>query len=141
MKRREFIALIGGAATVLPSAVRAQQAMPVIGTISTVSLEISRDYLAAFDLGLSSIGYVPGQNVTIESLWAEGRYDRLPELAAELVRRQVDVIAAFAPPAVQAAKAATATIPIVATFDSDPVAPASSQASTGPAETPPGSAS
>src|SRR5207237_9346165 len=98
-----------------------QAGAPVVGTLSTVSVEISRDYLAAFDQGLSSIGYVPGQNLIIESRWAEGRYDRLPELAAELVRRQVAVIAAFAPPAVLAAKAATATIPIVATFDSDPV--------------------
>src|SRR5258708_5866470 len=123
MRRREFIAILGGAAAGWPLAARAQEpAMPVIGSLSTVSAETSRDYHAALYQGLSSIGYVPGQNLIVESRWADGRYDRLPEFAADLVRRQVAVIAAFAPPAVLAAKAATGTIPIVATFDSDPVA-------------------
>jgi ABC-type uncharacterized transport system substrate-binding protein len=121
--RRQFISLLGGAAAAWPVVARGQQlGMPVIGSLSTVTPETSRTFHASFYQGLSSLGYVQGRNLAIETRWAEGRYDRLPELAADLVGRQVAVIAAFAPPATLAAMRATATIPIVATFDSDPVA-------------------
>ena len=122
MKRREVITLLVGAAA-WPLAARAQRpAMPVIGSLSTVSPETSQAFYVAFYEGLASLGYIQGENLTVEARWAEGRYDRLPELAADLVRRRVAVIAAFAPPATLAAMRATVTIPIVATFDSDPVA-------------------
>ena len=122
MRRREFITFLGGA-TVWSLAARGKQSpRAVVGSLSTVSLETSRAFQAAFYEGLGSLGYVQGQNLAVEDRWAEGRYDRLPELAADLVRRQVDVIVAFAPPATLAAMRATVTIPIVATFDSDPVA-------------------
>lgn len=119
MRRREFITLVGGAA-LAPFAARAQ-AMPVIGSLSVATAEVSRHLHAALYRGLRETGYVSGQNVEVELRWAEGRYERLPQLAADLVSRQVAVIAAFGPPATLAAKAATSTIPIVATFDSDPV--------------------
>ena len=115
MNKREFLVLLAGAMTA-SRGLRAQQqkAMPVIGFLSGASPAPSAPYLAAFLQGLSETGYVEGQNVTIEYRWAEGRYDRLPALAAELVDRKVDVIAALGgtPPAL-AAKNATATIPIV----------------------------
>ena len=123
MRRREFIAFVGCTAAAWPLASRAEQSpMPVIGFLNSASPQPFANYVAGFRAGLKQTGYVDGQNVTIEFRWAESHYDRLPEMAADLVRRKVAVLAATGgAPSITAAKAATPTIPIVFTLGSDPV--------------------
>jgi ABC-type uncharacterized transport system substrate-binding protein len=122
VRRREFITLLGGAAVAWPLAARAQQpAMPVIGYFNSATPEGFSDYLRGFRQGLKESGYVEGENLAIEYRWAENQAERLPELTADLVRRQVKVIAAIGAPASIAAGRATTTIPIVFGVPEDPV--------------------
>jgi ABC-type uncharacterized transport system substrate-binding protein len=125
MRRRDFLGAVSAVAACFgPLAARAQQkAMPVIGYLSGSAVGSNARFVAAFRQGLRETGYVEGQNVSIEYRWAEGRYDRLPAMAAELVGRSVDlIVASGGPPAAQAAKRATSTIPIVFASGDDPVA-------------------
>src|SRR5215831_4951868 len=120
--RRKFLATLGGVAVAWPLAARAQQAMPVIGLLDSRSPEALTDRLRGFRRGLKDTGHVEGENVSIEYRWAENQMDRLPALAAELVRRRVALITTSGGPAVTfAAKAATTTIPIVFAVAEDPV--------------------
>jgi putative ABC transport system substrate-binding protein len=123
MRRRDFVALLGVAAAAWPVAALAQQpAMPLIGFMSTLSPENVSNPMAGFHQGLKEAGYIESQNVAIEYRWAQGHYDRMPELAADLVRKKVAVIVASGgDPSPQIAKAATQTIPIVFGMFGDPV--------------------
>ncbi|HEY1979786.1 MAG TPA: ABC transporter substrate-binding protein [Xanthobacteraceae bacterium] len=122
MKRRDFLTFLGGGAATWPLGARAQQpAKPRVGFLGLTSRTEWEKYVDAFLNGLKELGFVDGQNITIEYRWAEGKYDQLPAITAALVARPVDVLAVTAPPAVQAAKAATMSIPIVFFLGSDPV--------------------
>jgi len=121
MKRREFITLLGGAATAWPLAARAQQpAMPVIGFLDNRSSDGMASRLAAFRQGLKEVGLIEGENVTVVYRWAEDRLDRLPEMASELARQATVIVTTGGPPAAFAAKAATTTVPIVFLVGEDP---------------------
>jgi putative tryptophan/tyrosine transport system substrate-binding protein len=122
MRRRELMLLLVGAMTAARALCAQQKAMPVIGYLGNISLSAAAPYLAAFQQGLGETGYVEGQNVAIEFRWAEGRYDRLPALAADLVARNVDVIVASATSGIAAARGATSTIPIIFAGGGDLVA-------------------
>src|SRR5215467_8356080 len=123
MKRREFITLLGGGAVAWPLAARGQPpTLPVIGVLSGRSLEDSKEFVAAFGQGLNEAGFFEHRNVAIEYRWAENHVDRLPALAAELVREQVAVILAVGGvPPTQAAKATTSTVPIIFIVGGDPI--------------------
>lgn len=119
--RRQFLSTLGGTAAAWPLAVRAQEPVPVIGYLGSSSLIVSTDQLAGIRQGLKEAGYIEGQNVTIELHWADGHYELLPEMAADLVGRKVSIVLAGGLPAAIAAKAATATIPVVFVVGADPV--------------------
>jgi putative tryptophan/tyrosine transport system substrate-binding protein len=122
VKRRELITLLGGAAVAWPLTARAQQpTVPVIGWLSSLAASDVAHLVAAFRHGLNDVGYVESRSVAIEYRWAEGRYDQLPALAADLIDRKVTAIVAFGPPAAHAAKAKNATIPIIFVVGDDPV--------------------
>ena len=123
MKRRQFIALLGGTVATWPLQAEAQKpAVPVVGFLSSTSAVQWSQFIAAFHRGLGELGYAEGANVGIEYRWAEGQYDRLPGLASELVSKDCNVIVAVAPPAAKAAQTATSKIPIVFVTGVDPVA-------------------
>jgi len=120
--RREFVALLGGAAVAWPLAANAEQTIiPVVGMLSGASAAAATAFLPGFHEGLRADGYIEGQNVTIAAQWADGHYDRLPALAAELVRRPVAIILASGLPSLFAAQSATSTVPIVFVSAGDPV--------------------
>jgi putative tryptophan/tyrosine transport system substrate-binding protein len=122
MKRRAFLGIVGGLAAAWPLATRSQQSLPLIGFMSSRSSKDSEPHRAAFLQGLREAGYVPGQNVRIEYRWADGQYEHLPEIAADLVRLPLAVfVAAGGEPSAVAAKSATAVIPIVFVIGGDPV--------------------
>jgi len=123
MRRREFIKLLSSTVIAWPLTARAQQAaMPVIGFLNSGSADAYRDRITAFQQGLRQLGYINGENVTVDYRWALGEYDRLPKFAAELVERRVSVLVATGgEPAALAAKSVTSTIPIVFAIGGDPI--------------------
>jgi ABC-type uncharacterized transport system substrate-binding protein len=122
MRRRAFLGVLGGAAVAWPLAARAQQPkMPVVGVLNPGLPDANANRLHAFQQGIRSAGFVEGENVSIEYRWAENQFDRLPALAADLVRQRVAVIFARSPPAARAAMQATTNIPIVFSMGEDPV--------------------
>ena len=122
MRRRDFVTFFGSTAVAWPLIVRAQSSVPIVGFISAGSRAALRDELEAFEAGLKELGFFPGQNVVLDYRFAAGEFDRFPDLAADLVRRQVSVLAVSSPAGALAAKRATTTIPIVFSIGADPVA-------------------
>jgi putative ABC transport system substrate-binding protein len=122
MRRRDFVTFFGSTAVAWPLIVRAQSSVPIVGFIAAGSRAALRDELEAFEAGLKELGFFPGQNVVLDYRFAAGQFDRFPDLAADLVRRQVSVLAVSSPPGALAAKRATTTIPIVFSIGVDPVA-------------------